>query len=92
MGLLSREDDWKEGCSHNFFSSLKKVGVRAVFIFRLTAKGVRQKCFFRSANNMRGAGAAGAGGRCLRNYILILRGLIIIIFLHVSIIAYHVLL
>ena len=46
MGLFSREDDWKEGCGHNFFSSLKKVGVRAVFIFRLTAKGSAAEMFF----------------------------------------------
>ena len=37
--------------------------------------GCGRNVFFRSTNNMRGAGVPGAGGRCLRNYKLILGGL-----------------
>ena len=36
----------KGGAAIIFLSSLIDVGVRAVFFFTLTVKGVRQKCFF----------------------------------------------
>ena len=50
--------------------------MRAVFFSACQQKGCGRNVFFRAANNMRGAGALGAGGLCLRNYKLILYGLI----------------
>ena len=44
-----------------FFSSLRNVGVRAVFLFTLMTIRCGGNVFFRFTNNMRGAGVPGAG-------------------------------
>ena len=64
------------GAATIFFSSLRNVGVWAVFLFILTAIRCGGNVFFRFTNNIRGAGVPGVGGFCLRNYKLTLCSLI----------------
>ena len=58
-----------------FFRFWRIEGLGRYFIFGRCEKGCGGNIFFSAATNMRGAGVPGAGGRCLRNYKLTLRGL-----------------